>query len=151
RVWTRHTAPLFAGVFCALSLWDLITLKFAVMPLPYFPGPDMVFQGMLDDRLKLLESAFCSLKLLLSGYLTGVSAGVFCGIMMGWFLNVRYWGTPVMKFLGPIPATALVPLMMILFTNTFVSGTALIAWAVWFPVTMLTTSGIANVPVSYLD
>ena len=27
----------------------------------------------------------------------------------------------------------------------------LIALAVWFPVTMLTSSGIANVPVSYLD
>src|SRR5262249_48645966 len=49
------------------------------------------------------------------------------------------------------PATALVSLAMLLFRTPFLSGTALIAWAVWFPVTMLTTSGVANVPVSFLD
>ena len=58
---------------------------------------------------------------------------------------------PVMKVVGPIPATAYIPLVMALFTNAFFSGSALIALAVWFPVTMLTSSGIANVPVSYLD
>jgi NitT/TauT family transport system permease protein len=56
-----------------------------------------------------------------------------------------------MKVVGPIPATALVPLAMVLFTNSFLSGAALIALAVSFPVTMLTMSGIANVPISYFD
>ncbi len=151
RRWAHQNGPLVAGAFLALALWDLITLKLALMPMPYFPGPDMVFQAILTDRKILLISAYYSLKLLLSGYLVGVAAGVFSGVMMGWFRNVRYWGMPVMKLLGPIPATALVPLAMVLFTNQFFTGVALIAWAVWFPVTMLTTSGIANVPVSYID
>jgi sulfonate transport system permease protein len=87
----------------------------------------------------------------LTGYLTGVVAGVASGVMIGWFRMVRYWAMPALKLVGPIPATALVPLAMVLFTNSFVSGSALIAWSVWFPVTMLTTSGISSVPVSYLD
>ena len=58
---------------------------------------------------------------------------------------------PLLKVVGPIPATAYVPLAMVMFPNAFLSGTALIALAVWFPVTMLTASGIANVPLSYLD
>ena len=70
---------------------------------------------------------------------------------MGWFHNVRYWGTPVMKVLGPIPATALVATAMAIFPGSFLPGPALIAFAVWFPVTMLTSSGIANVRLSYLD
>jgi NitT/TauT family transport system permease protein len=151
RSWARQNGPLIAGGILALCFWDLITLKFAIMKLPYFPGPDAVFQGLVDDRQILLTSTYYSLKLLLSGYLVGAAAGVLSGVMMGWFLNVRYWGMPLMKVLGPIPATALVPLAMVLFTNAFLSGTALIAWAVWFPVTMLTTSGIANVPVALLD
>jgi NitT/TauT family transport system permease protein len=149
--WSRANAPLIAGAFGALAAWDLITLKLAVLPLPYFPGPDMVIQGIVTDREILAISALHSLRLLLSGYLVGVSIGIFSGVMLGWFWNVRYWGMPVMKLLGPIPATALVPLAMVVFTNAFLSGTALIAWAVWFPVTMLTTSGIANVPVANLD
>jgi NitT/TauT family transport system permease protein len=151
RPWVRSKAPLWAGAFALLGLWDLITLKLALMPLPYFPGPDMVFQSLLDERALLLDSTYYSLRLLSSGYLAGVTAGIVWGVLMGWFWNVRYWGMPVMKMLGPIPATALVPLAMVLFSNAHFSGTALIAWAVWFPVTMLTTSGIANVPVSYLE
>ena len=56
-----------------------------------------------------------------------------------------------MKVVGPIPATAFIPLVMTLFTDAFFSGGGLIAVAVWFPMTMLTISGIANVRVSYLD
>jgi NitT/TauT family transport system permease protein len=151
RPWVRQHGPLLAGGFAWLGIWDLITLKLAWMPLPYFPGPDMVFQGMLDNRAILLDSAYCSLKLLFTGYLAGVVAGVASGVLIGWFRKVRYWAMPALKLVGPIPATALIPLAMVLFTNSFVSGAALIAWAVWFPVTMLTSSGISSVPVSYLD
>ena len=111
----------------------------------------MVLQGMLDDRAMLFDSTYHSLFLLLSGYTLGVVAGVISGVLIGWFRTFRYWGMPVLKVVGPIPATAYIPLVMVLFSNAFLSGTALIAMAVWFPMTMLTSSGIANVPVSYLD
>ncbi len=151
RPWGRHYSPLLAGAIVTLGLWDMVTVKFDWLPLPYFPGPDMVLAGMLDDRSILFDSTYRSLKLLLSGYMLGVVAGLVSGVLMGWFRCVRYWGMPVMKVVGPIPATAFVPLAMVLFADSFLAGTALIAMAVWFPVTMLTTSGIANVPVSYFD
>lgn len=151
RAWVRHHAPLLAGAIVLLCVWDLVTLKAAWLPLAYFPGPDMVLEGMIDDRVVLLDSAYHSLMLLLSGYCSGVVAGVISGIMIGWFRTLRYWGMPMLKVVGPVPATAYIPLVMALFSNAFVSGSALIALAVWFPVTMLTVSGIANVPVSYLD
>jgi NitT/TauT family transport system permease protein len=151
RPWIRPNAPLLAGGFVWLGMWDLMTLKLNLMPLPYFPGPDVVFQGMLDDRIILLDSTYHSLKLLLTGYFAGVVAGVISGVLIGWFRIVRYWGMPAIKLIGPVPATALIPLAMVLFANAFFSGAALIAWSVWFPVTMLTASGIASVPVSYLD
>ena len=147
----QHNGPLLAAAGLLLGLWDLVTLKLDWMPLPYFPGPEMVLAGMLDDRWVLLDSTYHSLKLLLCGYSIGVTAGLASGILMGWFRHVRYWGMPILKVLGPIPATAFVPLAMVLFANAFMSGATLIAMAVWFPVTMLTTSGISNVPVSYFD
>ncbi len=151
RPWARRKGPLMAGAIGWLVAWDMITRKFAWMPLPYFPGPDAVLRGMIDDRWVLLESAYQSLKLLGAGYLAGVTAGVVSGVLIGWSRRVRYWGMPFLKVVGPIPATAYVPLAMALFSDAFASGAALIAMAVWFPVTMLTASGIANVPVSYLD
>src|SRR5205823_7961086 len=62
-----------------------------------------------------------------------------------------YWGMPVLKLIGPTPATALIPLALTLFASALFSGALLIGFAVWFPVTMLTYSGIANVRLSYLD
>lgn len=151
RPWAEHYGPLLAGALAWLAAWDAITTKLAWMPLPFFPGPDAVLQGMQEDWALLLASAFASLQLLLTGYAAGVALGLGTGVLMGWFRGVRYWGMPVMKAIGPIPATALVPLAMVLFTSSFASGAALIALAAWFPVTMLTSSGIANVPASYFD
>src|SRR5262249_25689424 len=104
-----------------------------------------------DDRGILLDSAYESLLRLAAGYFAGVALGLTFGVLMGWFRGVRYWGVPVMRVLGPIPATALVPTAMVLFPNSFLAGAALIALAVWFPVTMLPLSGIMNVPASYFD
>ena len=72
-------------------------------------------------------------------------------MLIGWSRWGRYWGMPFLKIVGPIPATAYMPLAMALFPMRSPPGAVLIALAVWFPVTMLTISGIANVPVSYLD
>jgi NitT/TauT family transport system permease protein len=153
RPWARHYGPLTAGALFVLCLWELVTAKFAWLPWPYFPGPDRVLGGMIHDRWMLLESTLHSLRLLACGYLGGVAAGFVTGVLIGWFARARYWLMPVLKVLGPLPATALVPVVMMLPVKDylFLSGAALIAFAVWFPVTMLTSSGIANVRLSYLD
>lgn len=151
NAWVVHEGPRVAGAIGALGLWDLVTLKLNWAPLPYFPGPDRVFQGMWEDRTILLQSAYHSLLLQMSGFLTGAAAGIVSGVLIGWSRRLHYCGMPVLKFIGPIPATAYVPLVMVLFSDAFVSGSALVALTVWFPVTMLTTSGIVNVPVALLD
>jgi NitT/TauT family transport system permease protein len=151
RSWAFHYAPLLAVAIGVLGVWDLLTQKLRWMPLPYFPGPDRVLGSMIEDRAILLESAYHSLKLLLSGYAVGVVAGVVSGVLIGWFPAVRYWGMPVLKVIGPLPATALIPVVMMLSNESFIPAVALIGFAVWFPVTMLTSSGIASVRLSYLD
>ena len=58
---------------------------------------------------------------------------------------------PALKVVGPIPATALIPIVMTIWKDSFPCAVALIGFAVWFPMTILTSSGIANVRISYLD
>jgi NitT/TauT family transport system permease protein len=151
RPWVRHHAPLVAEFIFLFILWELVTVKLNWMALPYFMGPDTVLGGLIEDRGILIESTAHSLRLLLCGYLTGVTAGLVSGVLIGWFRLVRYWGMPLVKVIGPIPAPALIPLAMTLSSQSFISATGLIGLAVWFPVTMLTASGIANVKLSYLD
>ena len=156
--WCVASAPILAAGVMLLCAWDLITLKLNWMPLPYFPGPDGVLQTLADDwrsagqgQPGLAECMTHSLFLLFCGYLTGAALGVVCGVLIGWFGPVRYWGMPVLKLVGPIPATALIPMSLMLFPSPLLSAVSLIALAVWFPVTMLTLSGISNTRASFLD
>ena len=151
RPWRPYNAPLTAGALGLVALWDCLTLKMDWLSGTFFPGPDMVLGGMIEDRGILLESTWHSLRLLATGYGAGVAAGLVCGVLIGWYPRVRYWGMPVLRVFGPVPATAMIPLVMTLSNDALLCGAALIAFAVWFPVTMLTSSGIANVRISHLD
>jgi NitT/TauT family transport system permease protein len=151
RRWMASMWPIFTAAIISVCVWDVITLGFQLLPLPYFPGPSAVLRSLINDRVLLLDSTWHSLALLLSGYSLGVIAGLISGICIGWSSPIRYWGMPILKVVGPIPATAWIPLAMVLSPSAIVSSAALIALAVWFPVTMLTSSGISNTRASYLD
>ncbi len=149
--WMRNMCPIFAAAILTLCGWELITGVLHWLPLPYFPAPGAVLQSMVDDRALLLDCTWHSLVLLLSGYVLGVLIALVTGVCIGWSSHMRYWGMPVLKVVGPIPATAWIPLAMVLSPSAVFSSIILIALAVWFPVTMLTVSGIANTRASYLD
>lgn len=147
----RETGPIIAAALVLMVVWEIITTGIRLLPLPYFPSPARVIQSMIDDRIMIWDSTWHSLILLIGGYALGVCAGVVSGVCIGWFSPVRYWGMPVLKVVGPIPATAWIPLALVVSPSAVISATCLIALAVWFPVTMLTASGISNTRVSYLD
>jgi len=151
RAWMRNMSPILAVALLLLCVWEGITTGLRLLPLPYFPSPAGVLQSLLNDRALLFDSTWHSLILLLSGYTLGVLAGLISGICIGWSSPIRYWGMPVLKVVGPIPATAWIPLAMVISPSAIVSAAGLIGLAVWFPVTMLTASGISNTRASYLD
>jgi len=144
-------APICAVAIVLLSLWEGATLGLKLLPMPYFPGPPGVLQSLVNDRMLLLDSTWHSLFLLLSGYALGVAIALVTGVCIGWFGRARYWGMPLLKVIGPIPATAWIPLAMVVAPSAMFSAVFVIALAVWFPVTMLTASGISNTRASYLD
>ncbi|MDB6171997.1 MAG: cmpB [Chthoniobacteraceae bacterium] len=154
REWMKETCPIIGVAILFLAILEIITAGLRWMPLlpmPYFPSPAGVLQSMINDRELLFDSTWHSLALLLGGYTLGVTIGLITGICIGWFPLARYWGMPVLKVVGPIPATAWIPLAMIVSPSAMFSAIGLIALAVWFPVTMLTASGISNTRASYLD
>lgn len=151
RRWLEEKWPILAATLLAFGVAELATSKFRLLPLPYFPSPPKVLFSIIDDGARLWDGTWHSLILLFSGYTLGVLIGLVCGVCIGWFRSARYWGMPVLKVLGPIPATAWIPLALVISPSAMFSAIGLIALAVWFPVTMLTSSGIANTRTSFLD
>ena len=148
---SRKRAPwlLVLGLF--LTLWEVATAKFAWLPLPFFPPPQAIIEVYADDLPKLLDSVFASVKLQLGGYAIGAAVGFLTGVSIGWSRSVGYWVHPVLRFIGPLPATAWLPFAFFTFPSSWSASTFLIALATGFPVTVLTWSGVASVSNAYYD
>jgi NitT/TauT family transport system permease protein len=140
---------LVLGLF--LTLWEVATAKFAWLPLPFFPPPQAIVEVYTDDLPKLLDSVFASVKLQLGGYAIGAAVGFLTGVSIGWSRSVGYWVHPVLRFIGPLPATAWLPFAFFTFPSSWSASTFLIALATGFPVTVLTWSGVASVSNAYYD
>jgi NitT/TauT family transport system permease protein len=148
---SRQRAPwlLVLGLF--LTLWEVATAKFAWLPLPFFPPPQAIVEVYTDDLPKLLDSVLASVKLQLGGYAIGAAVGFLTGVSIGWSRGVGYWVHPVLRFIGPLPATAWLPFAFFTFPSSWSASTFLIALATGFPVTVLTWSGVASVSNAYYD
>jgi NitT/TauT family transport system permease protein len=139
---------LLSGVFLA---WELTTAKFAILPRPFFASPQAILEVFTDDYPRLGLSVVHSLRLLAGGYAIGAAAGFVAGIAIGWSRAVGYWAHPTLRLVGPLPATAWLPLAFFAFPTSNSASTFLVALATGFPVTVLTWSGVAGVNKAYYD
>lgn len=147
---SRRT-PWFLALGLFLTVWEVATAKFAWLPLPFFPPPQAILEVFTDDLPKLWASVFASVKLQLGGYAIGAIVGFVTGVSIGWSRAVGYWIHPVLRFIGPLPATAWLPIAFFTFPSSWSASTFLIALATGFPVTVLTWSGVASVSNAYYD
>ena len=147
----RHWSPWLVALAVALLAWELVTAKFDLLPMPFFPPPQAILEVFLDDWLKLGGSTLNSLILLAGGYAFGAGLGFVLGVAIGTFRAVGYWAHPVLRFVGPLPATAWLPLAFFVFPSSWSASTFLVALATGFPVTVLTWSGVAGVNKAYFD
>ena len=144
-------APWLVVLGLVLTVWEIATAKFAWLPLPFFPPPQAILEVYTDDLPKLLTSVIASVKLQLGGYVIGATLGFVTGVAIGWSRRIGYWVHPVLRFIGPLPPTALLPIAFFAFPSSWSASTFLIALATGFPVTVLTSSGVASVSRAYYD
>ncbi|MDR3203881.1 MAG: ABC transporter permease subunit [Deltaproteobacteria bacterium] len=142
----------YAAVFIFLTVLNLLTDKFAVLPVIFFPSPDRVLSVLVEDFTYLIVVCLgSSAKLLLTGFFSGALAGLVTGIAIGFSKPAAYWLNPLIKILGPIPPTAWIPIVLVAFPTTWSGACFLIALSVWFPTSVMTSSGILNVQNAYFE
>ncbi len=144
-------APFRFAIGIVLTVWDLLSTKFSILPLPFFPGPSKVTGVIVDDYRFLLENTGYSLRLFFFGFLTGIVLGVGTGILIGWFPKIYYWVFPVLKITGVVPAVAWMPFALTVFPTSFLAGVFLIAICAWFPVAFMTAQGIESTHRIYYE
>ena len=147
----RRLAPWLVALALFVAAWEAVTAKLGLLPLPFFPPPQAILEVVIDDRSRLVAGIFASVRLLATGYVLGAAAGFVTGVAIGWSRLASYWIHPVLRFIGPLPATAWLPLAFFVFPSSFSASIFLIALATGFPVTVLTWSGVAGVNSAYYD
>ncbi len=146
-----RTGPWLVVLALVLGTWEVVSAKLDLLPRPFFATPQSLLAVYTDDWPRLLESMGHSLMLLITGYALGAVVGFISGVAIGWSRAVGYWMHPLLRFVGPLPATAWLPLAFFVFPSSWTAGVFLIALATGFPVTVLTWSGVASVNAAYYD
>ena len=143
--------PFLLGAAGLVIVLNLITAKFALLPVIFFPSYNNILAIFLEQTSLLAKCVWYSFKLLILGVFWGILVGFFTGVCLGFSQKVYYWINPYIKLIGPIPATAWIPLVLTTFPTTFGASVFIIALAVWFPVQLMTSSGIQNTNKVYFE
>lgn len=147
----RYRAPLFAALFLLITAYDYLTLKTGVLTQPFVPCMNHILNIAWTDRAYLIECTLHTLRLLLLGYFIGAILGLVTGVTCGYSDKVRYWINPIIKFLGPIPTSTWIPIIMVVVSSLFKGAVFIIALGSWFAVTVASMTGIQNVDKDYFE
>jgi NitT/TauT family transport system permease protein len=153
KIRTRYAEKgwFLGGVFLFINILNVFTIKTHILPPLYFPSLNRVLNVYIEDYSFLLNCLISSFTLLLEGLIVGIGVGFLTGILVGWSKKWNYWIYPIIRILGPIPSSTWIPLALILFPTARWAAIFLIAFGVWFQITILTSSGIQSVKKSYFE
>lgn len=146
-----YRGAFIGGTFIFLTILNLITAKWLLLPQLYFPSIARIFNVFFEDSKLILTCIESSLLLLVKGIFIGFIAGLSCGIAVGWSKRANYWIYPLIRILGPIPSSTWTPLALVVFPSAQGAAVFLIAFGVWFQITILTASGIQSVKKAYFE
>jgi len=146
-----NAAPWLLALSIGISAWEVVTAQLEWLPRPFFAPPQALVAVYADDLPRLAASVANSFVLLAYGYVLGALTGFVLGVSIGWSKAVGYWLHPILRLIGPLPATAWLPLAFFFFPSSFSASVFLIALATAFPVAVLTWSGVASVNSAYYD
>ncbi|MGO9361190.1 MAG: ABC transporter permease, partial [Xanthobacteraceae bacterium] len=146
-----YYGPWFIAIGVWLALWEFTTAKTGWLPKPFFSAPTGLLHVYVTDWQRLLICIGYSLRLWGLGFGLGAIIGYGVGVALSWSKPFAYWGMPMLKLIGPVPATAWIPCTFYFFPTTFDASVFIVALASGIPVTILTASGVGSVNRAYYD
>jgi NitT/TauT family transport system permease protein len=146
-----YYGPWLIALGVIFSVWEVTTAKTGWLPKPFFSPPQGLLHAYVVDHARLMYCVLFSLRLWAYGFGSGVVVGFFAGVALGWSRRFAYWGMPLLKLIGPVPATAWIPCLFFVLPTTFLASVFLVAIASGIPVAILTSSSVSAVDRSYYD
>ena len=140
------------GSFIAAWLiWELI-VRLGGFNEALFPTPYKVLLGfgeLIGDGV-LFKDIADSLVRFFIGYIISVVAGVFFGLILGWYKGIWNYINPIVQVIRPISPVAWLPFIVLFFGIGQAPAIVIIFIAAFFPVLLSTVSAIQNIDPVYI-
>lgn len=127
-------------------LWQIVTTTKFVQPI-FLPPPSSTFanlwRGLTDGDLLLLTAA--TMERMIYGWMLASLGGILLGALIGLSARARYWLTPMLELLRPLPASTLLPVGIALFGLQPGMLLGIIAFGAIWPVLLPTIHGFSAI------
>jgi ABC-type nitrate/sulfonate/bicarbonate transport system permease component len=119
----------------------------------FFPAPSSVLERLLIlmGSGELSRHLAASLSRFALGLLLGGLPALFLGMVMGLSRPVRAAINPLVSATYPVPKSAILPLILLIFGLGEMSKIVMVALGAFYPILINTASGVANIQRIYLD
>jgi len=141
-----RTIGTVAVALALIGLWQLGANAGLISPV-FFPGPDRAFDA-LWDQLQGGDFWFAfgeTLRRMTLGFVSAGIVGVVAGSAIGLSGRLRAYVEPTLEFIRPLPASAVIPLFVLLIGLNERMIVAVIAFASLWPVLLGTVHGFKTV------
>jgi NitT/TauT family transport system permease protein len=135
-----------------ILLWELAA-RLEWIDTRFFPAPTSVLVtfGELIQSGELWLHTWASVQRLFWGFLVGGIPALLLGVLMGLYRPVRAAIDPLISATYPIPKSAILPLVLLIFGLGEASKVVMVALGVFYPVLINTMSGVVQIDKIYLD
>ncbi len=135
-----------------LLLWELAA-QTHMIDTRFFPAPSKVFNQLfiLAESGALWKHTFASLQRLFWGFLWGGIPALILGVAMGMYRNLRVVIEPIISATYPIPKSAILPLILLIFGLGEASKIVMVATGVFFPILINSMAGVLEINKIYFD
>lgn len=132
--------------------WE-IAGRFGLIDVRFFPPPSNIMHqvGVLLASGELVTNTLASLRRLALGMLLGGVPALLLGLAMGISRPLRAAVNPLISATYPIPKSAILPLVLLIFGLGETSKVVMVALGAFYPIVINTMVGVVNLDRIYLD
>lgn len=142
----RNTVSGLIGLATVLLVWQLVTM-FNLVPQIFFPSPERTFNALYRGFTagNLTNDLRATVLNMLQGWLLASLIAIVLGSMIGISETARAYLQPTLEFLRPLPASATIPVFIVLIGLNQTMVLSVIAFGCVWPTLLATVHGFAAV------
>lgn len=148
----RDIALTLLSPLALLAIWE-ITVRVGFLDERFFPAPTSIASTLINlvESGQLWTNTAISLRRMFLGLLVGGIPALLLGLVMGLYRPIRLAIDPIIAATYPIPKSAILPLLLLIFGLGEGSKIAMVAIGVFFPVAINSTAGVLEIDRIYHD